>query len=151
MIKNSVNFKDDMSTNTRHIVLECISAVMLCVTAFPLVMYRRLKGLQVPQHLTKGVVDIWADRSFFIYLFLIILALYALLSFVQRRTKHKKIGGKVIPWLKLWTMVWLAHLVITSYLIAIGKATSINVVIQWVIVICALIHLALIFLLKSDS
>ena len=140
-----------MSTNTKHIVLECISAVMLAVSAFPLVMYGRLKGLRVPQHLTKGVVDVWGERSFFIYLFLVILTLYVLLSFVYRRYKDKKIDGKVLPWLKLWIMVWFAYLVNSTYMIAIGKTTSINRVIQWVIVVCALIHLSLIFLLRSDS
>lgn len=118
-------------------ILEVLSGALLCASAFPLVMFKKLKGLPVPQHYSKGEVDIWGTRNVFVYMFLVAIVVYALLSF------RGIISPKIGRCLKLWVMVWLGFLAISTYLIAIGNMSSINTTIQWVILALAVVHLIL--------
>ena len=143
---------------------EILAAVFLLLSLYPLMRYGTLANLQVPQHYTKGCVDIWSGREMFIYQALIFIAIYALLTVCQFHPNmiHIPFGDKISveAWaslgksiarlLKVWFMVYFAFLSISSYRIALGKAQCLNNTIICIIIFCAIIHLALILLLRKD-
>lgn len=150
-----------MKNNALNIVFECISAALLCATAFPLIKYKELNGVSVPQHFSHGNVDIWGTRRVFVFLLIVAVFLYVILSICQKHPSWLTLPNLVLPekgvliaqdvalYLKLWIMVWIFFLSISSYLIAVGRLNSINIAIKWVIIGCAIVHLMLLLGLKK--
>ena len=154
-----------MSNKYLSYCLELLAAIFLLLSFYPLMRYGTLADIQVPQHYTRGCVDIWSSREMFIYQALLFIAIYVLLTVCQFHPNMINIpfGGKrsVEAWaslgksiarlLKVWCMAFFAFLSISSYRIALGKAQCLNNTIPCIIISCAIVHLALIVLLRKES
>lgn len=146
------------------IFLEVLAVVFLLLSFYPIMRYGTLAGIQVPQHYTNGCVDIWSTRVIFIYIALIGIVIYALLSVYQAypnmvnipfsskmSVQDKKLLAKSIArFLKVWCMAMFAFVSVSSYRVALGKETCLNNTIVYIIVLCAIIHLAFILLLRKN-
>ena len=148
-----------MAMSEKHvsIILEVLAAVFLLLSLYPVMRYGTLADIQVPQHYSKdGAVDIWTTRVFFIYLGLICIALYSLITVCQFHPNmvnipfsskmsaqdRASLGKSIARSLKLWCMAICAFLSISSYRIALGKEQCLNDTVWCIILICAIIHIA---------
>ena len=146
-------------------ILEITAALFLLLSFYPLMRYGTLADIQVPQHYTKGCVDIWTGREMFIYLALIFTAIYALLWVSQLYPKiinnpfksimsaeaRASLGKSIARLLKVWIMAHFAFLSISSYRIALGKAQCLNNTIPCIIISCAIVHIALILIFQFSG
>ncbi|MDO5442583.1 MAG: hypothetical protein Q4G10_02805 [Bacteroidia bacterium] len=153
-----------MDNKRISIFLEVLSAFFLVISLYPVLRYGMLAGVRVPQHFTKGCVDIWTGREMFIYLALIFVAIYALLSLCQLHPNwvnipfdskmsveaRASLGKSIAGLLKVWCMADFAFLSISAYRIALGKAQCLNNTVQCIIVLCAVVHLVLILMFRKD-
>ena len=144
--------------------LEILAVIFLLLSFYPLMRYGTLADIQVPQHYTKGCVDIWAGRQILIYQVLIFISIYALLTVGQFHPKlinnpfeskmseaaRASLGKSIARLLKVWSMAYFAFLSISSYRIALGKAQCLNNTIRCIILLCAIVHLAIILILRKD-
>ena len=143
--------------------IEILAVIFLLLSLYPIMRYGTLAGVQVPQHFSKGCVDIWTTRVIFIYIALIGIVIYALLSFCQVHPNMINIpfdskisvqdkalmATSLARFLKLWCMAMFAFLSISFYRIAIGKEQCLNNFILYIILLSSIIHLCLILFLRD--
>lgn len=151
-----------MSNRFVSVLVEVFSAFFLLLSLYPLMRYGTLAGIDVPQHFSKGgCVDAWTTRVMFIYLGLIFAAMYILLSLCRLHPNwinlpfsgeqaRASLAPSIAGFLKLWCMAQFAYLSISAYRIALGKEQCLNNTIQWIIILCAAVHLGLILAFRKD-
>ena len=154
-----------MGDKLASIISEVLAAVFLLLSFYPIMRYGDLAGIQVPQHYSNGCVDIWSTRVIFVYLALIGMALYSLISLCQlypnfvnlpfasrSMSEQDKIllARSIARFLKVWCMSMFAFLSISSYRIAIGKDNCLNNTVVYILVFCAIAHLSFILLSRNE-
>lgn len=155
-----MTIKDHSTTQKAiSVISEILSFVFLLLSLYPIFRYGSLEGLAVPQHYSPdGAVDIWSDRTMLLFLSLISVLMYALMTAFQRHPKFVNIpfsdklsdgertalGSSIAQMLKIWVMAVFAYLSVSSYRIALAKEESLNRTYTWIILLCALVHLAVI-------
>jgi len=129
--------------NLPHFIIEVLSVLMLLCSFLPLLAYGSLEGAQVPIHFdAAGNPDSFEDRQVLIYLPILSLFLFAVLTFAEKRPKHINIpikltengrdflyanGWKFMRELKLCCMFMTAYISYWTYAVALGKAASMPV------------------------
>lgn len=153
-----------MDNKHTSIFIEVLALIFLLLSLYPIMRYGTLADIQVPQHYSKdGCVDNWTTRVFFIYLGLIQIVLYSLITVCQSHPNmvnipfsskmsvedRASLATSVAGLLKLWCMAIFAFLSISSYRIAIGKELYLNDTILHIIYFCAIIHLSIILIFRK--
>lgn len=129
--------------NLPHFIIEVLSVLMLLCSFLPLLAYGSLEGAQVPTHFdASGNPDSFEDRQMLIYLPILSLFLFAVMTLAEKYPKFINLpikltengreflhsnGWKFMRELKLCCMFMTAYISYWTYAVALGKAASMPV------------------------